>query len=150
VPDQLKAITDSLAKARADFDKGDYKRALAVAQELVPRVGAALEAATRKKDELIAAFKQFEQTLPQMLAALEARLTRLAKMTTLPSDLDQATVEAATSNLESVTAGWKKASESFDAGDVIAAVKQGAEVRTALEEMTRAFIPRPAAAKAAP
>jgi hypothetical protein len=150
VPDQLEALTEGLAKGRADFDKGDYKGALRAAQELVPRVQAAVLAAGRKRDELTAAFSQFRETLPQMAAALESRLARLATMTSLPSDLDQATVAAAKSNLETVTANWEKATESFDSGDFIAAVKLGSEAKTTLEEMTHAFIPRAAARKTAP
>jgi hypothetical protein len=145
VPDQLEPISQDLARARADFDKGDYEGARSAASSLLPKVQAAREAAVRKKDELVAAFKELEGTLPSSAAALEARLVRLSRMTTpLPSDLDQATVEAGKSNLETVTETWEKASKSFASGDVVAAVKLGAEARTGLEELTRVFVPRPA------
>ena len=120
VPGELKALTSEMSKAKAAFDKGDYKRALAAGQAVVPKVQAALEAARKKKDELVAAFDQLKDTLPALVDALKARLWRkLARAQTLPAGLDQATVETAQANLETVSKSWTEAMAKFDSGDIV-------------------------------
>jgi len=147
VPDELTALSDSLSSAKAAFDKGDYKGALASGQALLGRIQAAAEAARKRKDELMASFNQLKDGLPGMVAALKSRLTKLASATTLPAGLDQATVATAQANLESATQGWTEALSKFDQGDVVAAVSRANDVKTRVEEMAKAFLPSPAPAK---
>jgi multidrug resistance efflux pump len=147
VPDDLKALSESLSKTRAAFDKGDYKGALASAQALLERIQAAAAAATKKKDELMASFNQLKESLPKMAEALKARLARLAKSTNLPAGLDQATVETAQANLESATQGWTEALSQFDKGDVVAAMARANDVKVRMEEMAKVFLPQAPAKK---
>jgi hypothetical protein len=147
LPDELKALSNSLSSTKAAFDKGDYKGALASCQALLSRIQAAVEAAGKKKDELMAAFTQLKDGVPGRLNALERRLAKLASATTLPADLDQATVATAQANLESVTQGWTEAVSKFDQGDVVAAVTSANEVKLRVEEMAKVFLPSPAPAK---
>lgn len=141
VPGELTAITTEMSKAKAAFDKGDYKRALAAGQGVVAKVQSAVEAATKKKDELVAAFGQLESTLPGLVDSLKVRLQKLARTQTLPAGLDQATVETAQANLETVSKSWTDAMSKFDAGDVVAAMTQASDVKTKVEEMAKAFLP---------
>jgi DNA repair exonuclease SbcCD ATPase subunit len=150
VPEELKALSREVRAARAAFDKGDYEGALASAQALQPQIQAALEAARKKKEELQAAFERLKASLPDLLASLEKRLSALARAATLPAGLDLATVETAQANLATLAANWEKAAKSFEAGDVLAAVGQGNEVKTALDEMSRLFLPSRRTARAAP
>src|SRR4029077_5896430 len=103
---------------------GDYKRALALAQALMPRIQDALGTAQKKKDELMASFTEFEKNLPAMVDSLKKRLAQLAAASTLPADLDKETVETAQANLDSVSKVWTDALSRFHSGDVIAAVAQ--------------------------
>lgn len=141
VPGELSALSTEMSKAKAAFDKGDYKRALAAGQAVVPKIQAALEAARKKKDELVAAFDQLKSTVPAMAGALKARLGKLAAAQKLPADLDQATVETAQANLETVGKSWTEAVSKFDSGDIVAAMTQADDVKTKVEEMAKAFLP---------
>jgi len=147
VPDDLKAISGDMSKAEAAFDRGDYKGALAAGQSLLPRVHAALEAANRKKDELVAAFTQLRSSLPARMDALKERLGQLARAQTLPDGLDQSTVATAQENLETVGKAWTQALSKFDSGDIVTAVTQASDVKTKVEEMAKAFLPASRARK---
>ena len=138
-PAELKQISDSLAGAKASFDKGDYKRALASAQALIPKVQATVEGARKKKDELVASFGERKASLPAMVDSLKRRLAQLAAARELPAGLDQETVATAQANLGSVAAAWTDALSRFDAGDLIAAVTEANDVKAKVEEMANAF-----------
>jgi hypothetical protein len=144
VPGNFKPISDSLAHARAAFERGDYKGALASAQALMPRIQAALDAANQKKDELVASFRQLQGSLPAQVDSLKRRLAQLAAASTLPADLDRETVETAKANLDSVSKAWAEALSRFDSGDVVGAVAQANDVKTKVEEMARVFGTAPA------
>jgi len=141
VPSEFQQLTDSAAAAKAQLDKGDYRAALESAQALLPRIQAAVEAAKKKKDELIATFGALKGSLPGMVEALGARLTSLAAMKKLPAGLDKAGVAAAQANLGGVTRSWAEALASFDKGDVVQAVDQANKVKGTVEEMAKAFLP---------
>ena len=147
VPGEFKQISDGLARTKTAFDKSDYKGALASAQALLPKIQAALEAAKKKKDELMASFSQLKANLPAMVDALKRRLTELAASNKLPADLDKETVEAAQANLGTVTTSWTEALSKFDSGDVTAAVTQANDVKNKVEEMATVFLPAPAKRK---
>lgn len=141
VPGELRALSAEMSKAKAAFDKGDYKRSLAAGQGVVAKVQAALEAANKKKDELVAAFGQLKDTLPALVDSLKKRLATLARAQNLPAGLDQATVETAQANLETVSQAWTDAMAKFDAGDIVSAMTQATDVRIKVEEMAKAFLP---------
>ena len=143
VPAEFKQISDGLARTKAAFDRGNYKGALASAQALLPKIQAALEAAKKKKDELMASFSQLQASLPALVDALKRRLTQLAASDKLPADLDKETVEAARANLGTVITSWTEALSKFDSGDVIAAVTEANDVKNKVEEMASVFLPVP-------
>lgn len=139
-PDELKALTRSVATVKAEIDRGSYKAALASARALRERIEAGAATARKNKDDLAASFGQLRTAVPARMGALENRLTKLAAASTLPADLDQATVEAARANLESVTRNWTEAQSKFDEGNLTAAVAQGNGVKTRVEEMAEVFL----------
>jgi len=141
LPGDFKQISDGLARTRAACDKGDYKGALASAQALLPKIQVALEAAKKRKDELVASFDQRKASLPGLVDSLKRRLTQLAAAKTLPADLDKETVETAQANLGTVTTAWTEALSKFDSGEVIAAVTAANDVKTKVEEMAQVFLP---------
>ena len=141
LPDELKQMNDGLRAAKTSFDRGDYKRALASAQALLPRVQGALEAARKKKDEAAATFDQLKQSVPALVDALTRRLAQLAAAPTLPADLDLQTVQTAQANLGTVTAAWTDALSKFESGDVLAAVTKASDVKAKADEMASVFLP---------
>lgn len=147
VPSELKALTEGMARSKAAFDRGEYKRALASAQALLPKIQAAVEAAQKQKDELVAAFDSLKSSLPTQVQSLTGRLARLASAKSLPPGLDQATVETAQANLGTVTRSWTDALAKFDQGDIVTAVNQARDVKTQVDELAKVFLPAPAATK---
>jgi hypothetical protein len=111
------------------------------AQDLLPRIQAAVAAAKAKKDELMASFNQMKDSLPGMVEGLTARVTELAAMKKLPKGIDKAAVTAAQAELGDVTKGWGDALATFGRGDVVQAVEAATKVKTKVEEMTRALAP---------
>ena len=103
-----------------------------------------MEAARKKKDELVASFNQSKASLPALLESLRRRLTQLAAAPELPADLDKETVATAQANLGPVTVAWTDALAKFESGDVIAAVAKADDVKTKVEEMTKVFLTTPA------
>ena len=141
VPGDLKEITDGLRAAKTSFERGEYKRTLASAQALLPKVEAAAAAASQKKDELLATFAELKTSLPARVDSLKRRLTQLAAAQKLPSDLDQETVRTAQDNLGSLGAAWTDALARFDSGDVVGAVTKATDVKAKVEEMAKVFLP---------
>ena len=148
VPAELEQLQSVASAAKAQFEKGEYAAALKSAQDLLPRIQAAVAAAKAKKDELVASFNQMKDSLPGMVESLTARVTQLAAMKKLPKGIEKAAVTAAQADLGDVTKGWGDALATFGKGDVIQAVEAATKVKTKVEEMTRALAPpAPAAGK---
>jgi len=141
LPGELKALTDGMASTKAAFEKGDYSAALTSAQGLLPKIQAAVAAAGKKKDELMAAFNSLKGSLPATVQSLTGRLGQLASAKSLPKGLDQATVEAAQANLGTVTQSWTDALAKFESGDIVTAVTQANDVKTKVEELAKVFLP---------
>ena len=141
VPAELEQLQSAASAAKAQFEKGDYAAALKSAQDLLPRIQAAVAAAKAKKDELVASFNQMKDSLPGMVESLTARVTQLAAMKKLPKGIEKAAVTAAQADLGDVTKGWGDALATFGKGDVIQAVEAATKVKTKVEEMTKALAP---------
>jgi len=151
VPDQFKALSDAAAGAKAKFDAGDYKGSLEASQGIPAQATAVMQAAGAKKTELMESWKAMEGTLPTMVADIQKKVMELAAAKKLPAGLDKAGVEAAKTSLEGATSMWAEAGAAFGAGDILAAVAKGGQVKATAEElMTKlGMTPAPAAAPAA-
>jgi hypothetical protein len=140
-PAEWTALSADAAAARSQFEKGEYKEALAGAQALLPRVQAATAAAQAKKTELIATFTALKASLPGVLDTLGKQLTAYAAMKKLPAGIDKAGVAAAQAELPNVSAAWTSAVASFDAGDLAKAVDVANQVKAKVEDLSRTFLP---------
>lgn len=150
VPDQFKALSDSAAAAHAKFDSGDYKGSLEAAQGIPTQATAVIQAASAKKTELMESWKAMEGSLPGMVADVQKRIMELATAKKLPAGLDKAGLASAKIALEGATAVWAEAGTAFGAGNVMAAVTKGGQVKATAEElMTKlGMSPAPAATEA--
>jgi hypothetical protein len=148
VPREWQSLSDAAATAKAQFEKGQYKEALAAAQSLMPQVQAALAAVEAKKKELATTFESLKGSLPGMLDALGTQLAAYAKMRRLPSGIDKGAVAAAQAELPNLTQAWSDAAAAFDGGDLMRAVEGGLSVKGKLEELRTTFMPSPGAAPA--
>jgi hypothetical protein len=146
VPAEWAALTADAAAAKAQFEQGQYKEALASAQALIPRAQAAAAAAQAKKQELAAAFAAMQASLPAVLDTLTKQLTAYAGMKKLPAGIDKAGVAAAQAELPNVAAAWASASAAFEGGDVLKAVEAATLVRSKLDDLSKTFLPTATAA----
>jgi len=149
VPDEWQVLSGIATAAKAQFDQGNYKEALALAQTLPAKSQAAVVAAENKKRELMAAFEAMKGSLPGMVEALSKQLAAYAAMKKLPAGIDKGAVAAAQAELPSVTQNWANALTAFDAGDVIKALDNAIQVRTKLDALSKTFPPTATAASPA-
>lgn len=148
VPAEWQALTDGAAAAKAQFDKGEYKEALASAQALMPKIQAAVTAAENKKQELTKAFETLKGSLPGTLDALSKQVAAYAAMKKLPAGIDKGAVSAAQAELPNVTQAWSAATAAFDGGDLLKAFDSATQVKTKVEELTKSLTPAAPAPKA--
>jgi hypothetical protein len=146
VPEQFKALSDAAASAKAKFDSGDYKGALETAQGIPAQAQAVTAAAGAKKTELMDSWKAMEGSLPAMVGDVQKKIMELAAARRLPAGLDKAGLESAKTSLEGATAMWAEAGAAFGAGDIMAAVTKGGQVKSTVEEVMGRLGMAPAAA----
>ena len=79
VPDQLQSAEDTLASARASFEKGEYQQALTSAKDLPGKAKDLAAAVSAKKDELAKSWQEMSGGLPGMLNAIQSRVNILSK-----------------------------------------------------------------------
>ena len=147
VPDQVKSVEDALATAKANFEKKDYKTALAGAQDVAAKAKELGAAAATKKAELTKSWEEVSNGVPRMAEAIKSRVDILSQSKKLPAGLDKAKVDDAKAGLASVNQSWTQASDAYKSGDVSSAVvKARAAKDKAVEIMTALNMTVPQAA----
>jgi hypothetical protein len=150
VPNEFKALTDSMAAAKAKFDSSDYKAALEGAQAIPAQAEAVAKAAAAKKTELTETWKALEGTLPATVAEIGKKLTELSSAKKLPAGLDKTGLDTLKVTFDGATTAWAEAGTAFGAGDLAAAVKLANQVKAASEEIMTKLGMTPTAPAAAP
>jgi hypothetical protein len=139
VPDQFEALSDAAASARSRFDSRDYEGALEAAQAIPARAILVMQAAGVKKRELMESWKAMEGALPAMVTDIQKRVIELAAAKRLPAGLNQTGIETAKTTLEAMTAMWAEAGRALSAGDIMAAVTKGGQVKATAEDLMTAL-----------
>jgi len=127
--DSWKGVTDSLAAAKDTLAKGDYKGALASANQIADKVKEATSVAMANKDELTKAWTDMSQGLPGMMDAIKSRVDILSASKKLPAGMDKAKLEEAKTGLAAATQAWSEASEAFKGGNLSDAVAKANAVK---------------------
>lgn len=135
VPEEAKSLGDAVQAARAQFDAGQYTEVLAAAKDLTPKIAAAVEAAGKKKSDMVKAFGEMQASMPGLLASLTAKAAELAKAKKLPAGLDKAKLESATAEIGTVSQSWAEIAGSFDKGDIAGAVQKAQGAKAKAEEL---------------
>ena len=151
-PDQLAALDDAMAKARAALAEGHYTDALRTAQQLPERIRAAAEATQASKQQLTGAWDEQAPALAASLQAIADRVAALAGASSLPRGLTSEALAAVRAELDAVTREWNEATAAFQGGDVPKALQLAGDVEARAEALalTLGFAPTPAAPAAAP
>ena len=146
IPDQVKAVNDQLANLKAKFDQKDYAAVisgapavLAKAQALIAAKDGAVKEALAKEaadmaarqaaeaQSLAADWQTLSDALPKQIAALDSRLTMLAKSKKLPANLTKDALTSAQSAVADAKTSWTAATAAQTSGDVrnaVAAARQ--------------------------
>ncbi len=130
VPDQAKAVADSLTATKDALAKGEYQTALTSAQALPAKITELGAAVTAKKNELTAAWTSMSASMPKMVEAIQSRIGMLAKSRKLPAGLDKAKFEEAKAGLAQMTTAWTEATTAFGAGNLTDAIAKAESVKT--------------------
>jgi len=143
----VKSVEEALAAAKANFEKNEYKAALAAAQDVGAKAKQLGTAATAKKAELAKAWEEMSSGVPKLAEAIKSRVDILSQSKRLPAGLDKAKLDGAKSGLAQVNQSWTEASEAFKSGNVTDAVAKGKAARDkAVEIMTALNMTVPQAA----
>ncbi len=129
VPDELKAVEDSLATAKDNFQKGEYPQALAGAKDLAVKAKDLASAIAAKKDELAKSWQDMSGGLPGMLSAIQSRMNILSKSRKLPAGIDKGNFESAKTSMATITQTMSEATEAFKAGNLMDAVNKAKTVK---------------------
>ena len=93
-PDELKALEGELAATKANFDQGDYEKALLGARELASKIPELATVAGKKKNEVMTKlgedWQKLSADLPKMMDGIGARIAKLGKSKHPPTGFDQA------------------------------------------------------------
>jgi hypothetical protein len=122
VPDQMKALDQTLAQAKDQFAKGEYKAALDSAKDLAQKAKDLGAAAAAKKDELVKAWNDVSGNLPKMIEVIKSRTDILSQAKKLPAGMDAGKLQAARDGLAGVTKSFEDATAKFKAGSLQEAV----------------------------
>jgi hypothetical protein len=139
IPDQLKAVEDSLAAAKESFQKGEYQQALTGAKDLVTKAKDLAAAVAAKKDELTKSWQDMSGGLPGMVEAIQSRVNILSKSKKLPSGIDKNKFEAAKTDLATISGAWTEASSAFTSGNLMEAVTKAKTVKDKAVEIMNAI-----------
>jgi hypothetical protein len=140
VPDQYAAVSKKLADMRAAFDKKDYKVVVEGGPALVADAKGLADAAAAKKREVLEALNtqwtSFATSVPQTVAAVEAKLTTLAKAHKLPAGVTKDGVTAAKAGLADAKSSWVEATTAFGSGNLQSAIEKAKAVKAKLDDVS--------------
>ncbi len=129
VPDEVKALEDTLTAVKGKFTNGKYKAALEEATTLATKAQQVLAAAKTKKAELTQKWTEISQGLPKMIDDVQAKVDSLSKVKKLPAKMTKEGFEEAKAGLASVKDEWTKAQASFTSGNFTEAVSAATSLK---------------------
>jgi hypothetical protein len=150
IPQQYAELKTELDAARKALDEQKYAEAIKAAEGLPARAQALGAAAVAARETLAAQLKvdweRLKGSMPARLAALEDRVTELAKAKRLPEGVDRGAVDRARSGFEVARQAWADATNAFDQGNLEGAVARGQESERLITELMATISPAPPAA----
>ncbi|HYN07715.1 MAG TPA: hypothetical protein VES67_10015 [Vicinamibacterales bacterium] len=132
VPDQARAIQDSLASAQAALGKGDYAVVLTQAQALNTQIAALGSAIAAKKAELTTTWTTMSAGVPKLVEALKSRVDILSQSKRLPAGVTKDALDSAKAGVATASQTWSEATAAATIGDVATAVAKATAVRASV------------------
>ena len=148
LPDQWKALSDSLKDAKDKLTKGDYAAAIAAAQAIPGKATEAVNAAKAKKEEYTKAWTDLSASVPAAVKEVEDKVAALAAMKKLPKGMDAAKLDAAKAGVADMKKTWDEATAA-GANDPMVAIEKAKAAKQKAAEITASLAaPAPPAAAA--
>jgi len=129
IPDQIKALEDKIAAAKAAVAKGDFPTASLNATEVVNKVKEIPAAAQAKKEELTKKWAEVSASLPKTVEQLTAKIAELSKLKRLPAGMDKEKLETARTGVDEVSKLWAETEAAAKEGKLSEAVVKSGAVR---------------------
>jgi uncharacterized lipoprotein NlpE involved in copper resistance len=131
VPDQTKALEDSIQTAQTEYSSGKYSAALASAKELPGKINDLTAAASAKKAELTTQWKTLDASMPKTMEALQHRVNALKS---------EHKLSANDSEQYSTAKGlWGDASNAYQSGNLSDAVSKATELKDKLPGLEKSL-----------
>jgi hypothetical protein len=143
IPGRVRAVETQIANLKTMFDQQDYKgvlaaapAALAQAEALARDASAARQAATEAHE---AEWAALIATLPGALAAIDARVSILAKARKLPDGMTAEQLQSVQAGFSEASDLWARATTSHAVGELEQAVALGVAVKERADALLAAL-----------
>lgn len=135
VPDQLQAAQSAVQTARNALAKGDYRAALAAAQDAASKARELAAATAAKKDEWTKSWADMSASIPKSLTQAKAKLDAYSRGAHMPADMDKTELEQAKAQYEQLKQAWADASAAATQGNLGDALKKASPLKDALAKL---------------
>lgn len=132
VPDQAKAIQESITQAQTDLSNKDYAGALTAAQAIPAQITALSGAISAKKAQLTTQWTAMTAGVPKLMEALKSRVTTLSASKHLPASISADALKSAQTTLASSMQGWSDATAAATSGDMATAMSKAGAVKDSI------------------
>jgi hypothetical protein len=153
MPDQFTALQARADALKSALDKGDYRQVLDAAPTLMNDIQQLGAVAAAKKEQRVRTMSEqwprFTAYIPDMIAAVQARIDVLTKNKKEAAKVDLAAAQA---DMTDVNTLWNRAQQAYSAGDPETAGETVSETQTKLKAAATAInftLPRPVSGAAA-
>jgi hypothetical protein len=142
-PERYSEVKAELDEARRALEDGHYADAIKAAQEIPPKAKALGEAATIQASRLAEKVKPdwdaLAASVPDMLAALDARIKELGNAATLPPEVKPEALAEAPKWSEFAQREWKEAQSEHDQGNLDRALEKARGAGRMAEALLRSL-----------
>jgi hypothetical protein len=130
-PDQVQAIEDAIAAAKASVEKGEFKAAIDGTKDLPAKIQEMQAGLAAKTEELQKSWDALNAALPGAVADLDKKVGKMKKA---PAGMDAAAFDGMKTGLADAKTKWGEAQAAAGAGNLAEAVAKGTEVKTAVTD----------------
>ena len=135
LPDQTKAVEDTINSAKASLEKKDYTTALATAKAVPGKIEELTIAAAAKKVELTKTWEESTAGIPRMLQLIKGKLTIYSIPKEVPPSMSKTKLTSARNGYQDASTKWEEAQNDFSANNLFAAIAKADTVKTKATEV---------------
>ena len=134
MPDETKAMVDSLQAAKARDAAGDHRGALAAASEVASTAIRIANTIGAKSTELNSAFTEIGAEVSARVPRIKSRLDQLAGSGKLPPGLDRIRFDSLRTDFKTWMDSWNAAVDDFKQGNLAVAISKATAVKKRIDD----------------